>query len=157
MKIPFLKQLQRLAGPVAHEVELVAPAGSASAPIERAIRHLLAELPDMLMGAVVEVATGKTLATYTTDRDLRPGVVAGFNAEAVRQVQAAVRAQATPDEQVEEMLFTLPSQLHLLRLEATRRWFIYLAVETRDTNLAIAREVMRGAIALLNEVGGRRN
>ncbi|MDO7844907.1 hypothetical protein Q5H92_00950 [Hymenobacter sp. M29] len=150
MKIPFLKQLQRLAGPMAHEVELLAPTGPASAAIERAIRHLLADLPDLLMGAVVEVATGKPLATYTTDRDLRPGPVVGFNAEAVRQVQAAVRAQGTPGERVEEMLFTLPSQLHLLRLETTGRWFIYLAVETRDTNLAIAREVMRGAIALLD-------
>jgi hypothetical protein len=153
MKIPFFKQFQRLAGPVAHEVEMQAAPGSASAPIERAIRHLLAELPDMLMAAVVEVATGKPLATYTADRDLRPGPVVGFNAEAVRQVQAAVRAQGTPSELVEEMLFTLASQLHLLRLEASGRWFIYLAVETRDTNLAIAREVMRGAIALL-EPGG---
>lgn len=149
MKIPFLKQFQRLTGPVAHEVELLAATGPASTAIERAIRHLLAELPDLLMAAVVEVASGKPLATYTTDRDLRPGVVAGFNAEALRQVQAALRAQDSPSEKVEEMLFTLPAQLHLLRLVPTGQWFIYLAVETRDTNLAIAREVVRGGIALL--------
>jgi len=148
MKIPFLKQLQRLAGPVAHEVEL-ATTGPEGTLIEQAIRHLLSELPDLLMAAVVDVATGKALATYTTDRDLRPGVVAGFNAEAVRQVQASLRAQGTPQEKVAEMLFTLRSQLHLLRLVPSERLFVYLAVDSRDTNLAIAREVVRSGIALL--------
>ncbi|MBF9141782.1 hypothetical protein [Hymenobacter properus] len=152
MKIPFLKQLQRLAGPVAHEVELAAT-GPASARIESAMRHLLAELPDLLMAAVAEVASGKPLATYTVDRDLRPGTVAGYNAEAVRQVQAGLRALGTPAEQVAEMVFTLPSQLHLLRLVPPGQWFIYLAVDSRDTNLAIAREVMRSSLALLEPTG----
>jgi hypothetical protein len=152
MKIPFLKQLQRLAGPAALEVELAAT-GPASAAAERTLQHLLAELPDLLMAAVVEVASGKPLATYTVDRELRTASVVGFNAEAVRQVQALLRAQGTPGEQVEEMVFTLPSQLHLLRLVPTGQWFIYLAVDSRDTNLAIAREVMRGSLALLEPAG----
>ncbi|HEX8327634.1 MAG TPA: hypothetical protein VF629_08840 [Hymenobacter sp.] len=148
MKIPFLKQLQRLTGPAANEVVL-ATTGPESAAIEHAIRHLLAELPDLLMAAVVDVASGKPLATYTADVALRPGTVAGFNAEAVRQVRAALVAQGTPQEQVEEMLFTLPSQLHLLRLAPSGRMFVYLAVDRRDTNLGIAREVMRGGMQRL--------
>ena len=148
MKIPFLKQLQRLAGPAANEVVL-ATTGPESASIEEAIRHLLAELPDLLMAAVVDVATGKPLASYTSDVALRPGAVAGFNAEAVRQVRASLAAQGTTQEKVEEMLFTLPSQLHLLRLAPAGRTFIYLAVDRRDTNLGIAREVMRGGMQRL--------
>ena len=148
MKIPFLKQLQRLAGPATHEVAL-AVSGPGREPIEHAMRHLLAELPDLLMAAVVEVATGKPLATYTSERGLRPGTVAGFNAEAVRQVQASLKAMGAHAERLEEMLFTLPSQLHLLHLAPGELVFVYLAVESRDTNLGIARAVMRGAIALV--------
>jgi hypothetical protein len=151
MKIPFLKQLQRLAGPTALEVELAAP-GPIREPIERTMQYLLAELPDLLMAAVVEVASGKPLATYTAERSLRPAAVAGFNAEAVRQVQAAQQATGIAAEQLEEMLFTLPSQLHLLHLAPSGRVFVYLAVESRDTNLGIARAVMRGAIALVEPV-----
>ena len=148
MKIPFLKQLQRLAGPAPHEVQL-ATTGPERAPVERAIRHLLAELPDLLMAAVVEVSTGKPLATYTTDRDLRPTAVAGFNAEAVRQVRAGLLAQGAATADLQEMLFTLPSQLHVLGLVPSGHTFLYLAVDCRDTNLGIAREVLRGGMALL--------
>lgn len=148
MKIPFLKQLQRLAGPAANEIELVTT-GPASTRIEQAIRHLLAELPDLLMAAVVDVATGKPLATYTTDRSLRPATIAGFNAEAVRQVQALLAAQGAATEQLEEMLFNLPSQLHLLHLACDSQLFVYLAVDCRDTNLGIARAVMRSSIQRL--------
>jgi predicted regulator of Ras-like GTPase activity (Roadblock/LC7/MglB family) len=147
MKIPFLKQLQRLTGPAANEV--VAAAGPEGTYTEQAIRHLLEELPDLLMAAVVEVNTGKTLATYTIDRSLRPAIVAGYNAEAVRQMQAMVVAQRMTSESVEEMLFTLHSQLHLLCLAPSGQRFVYLAVDSRDTNLGIARAVMRGSIQLL--------
>ncbi|MBO2009883.1 hypothetical protein [Hymenobacter negativus] len=148
MNIPFLKQLQRLAGPVPNEVELTTN-GPEGINTEQTIRHLLDELPDLLMAAVVDVATGKPLATYTTDRGLRPATVAGFNAEAVRQVRASLAAQQSADEQLEEMLFTLPSQLHLLHLTPSGLRFVYLAVDSRDTNLGIARAVMRSGIQLL--------
>lgn len=148
MKIPFLKQLQRLTGPAANEVVVVA-AGPEGINTDAALRHLLDELPDLLMAAVVDVSTGKPLASYTVDRGLRPAVVAGFNAEAVRQIQAMVAAQQMTSESVEEMLFTLHSQLHLLCLAPSGQRFVYLAVDSRDTNLGIARAVMRGSIQLL--------
>jgi hypothetical protein len=98
---------------------------------------------------VVEAETGKPLATYTAERSLRPSAVAGFNAEVVRQVRASLAAQGIESEVLEEMLFTLPTQLHLLRLLPTGQQFIYLAVDCRDTNLGIARAVMQSSIELL--------
>jgi hypothetical protein len=148
MKIPFLKQLQRLAGAPTREVVLETT-GPESQRIEQAIRHLLAELPDLLMAAVVDVATGKPLATYAAERELRPGLVAGFNANAVQQVRASLATQGATQETIQEMLFTLSSQVHVVRLSPSGRLFVYLAVDHRDTNLGIAREVMRGGIALL--------
>lgn len=148
MKIPFLKQLQRLTGPATHQINLEID-GPASVVVEQAMQHLLAELPDLLMAAVVDITTGKPLATYTSDRELRISAVTGFNAEVVRQVRASLVAQNQVQESIEEMLFTLPSQLHLLHLVPTGQRFIYLAVDCRDTNLAIARDVMRNSIELL--------
>ncbi len=153
MKIPFLKQLQRLTGPAANEV-VVAAAGPAGSNTEAALRHLLEELPDLLMAAVVEVATGKPLATYTVDRDLRPAAVVGFEAEAVRQLQALVLAHHLTSERLEEVLFTMNSQLHMLCLAPSGQRFVYLAVDSRDTNLGIARTVLRSSIQLLEPLAG---
>ena len=41
---------------------------------------------------------------------------------------------------------TLASQLHLLRLGADGQHLLYLMVEEHDTNLALAREIMRQAM-----------
>lgn len=148
MNIPFLKHFQRLTGPVTNQVVL-ATTGPASSSVEQAMQHLLAELPDLLMAAVVDVATGKPLATYMAERELRTAAVAGFNAEAVRQVRALVASQGLVEEHLEELVITLPTQVHLLRLLTTGQTFLYLAVDCQDTNLAIAREVMRSGIQLL--------
>ncbi len=150
MKLPFLKQLQRLTGLPTHElvIEDTGP-GSESSGVEQALQHLLAELPDLLMAAVVNTETGKAAGLYTTERGLRPDLVAGFNAEAVRQVRAALVAQQATDEVVRELLFTLRSQVHVVHLSASGQQFLYLAADSHDTNLALAREVMRSASGLL--------
>jgi hypothetical protein len=48
------------------------------------------------------------------------------------------------------MLTTLRSQLHLLRLQPGGRHFLYLVADAHDTNLALARELVRQAINLLS-------
>ncbi|WP_201985629.1 hypothetical protein [Hymenobacter rubidus] len=151
MKIPFLKQLQRLTGPAPNQIEL-ATTGPGSAGIEQAMQHLLAELPDLLMAAVVDLSTGRPLATYTAERTLRPAAVVGFDVEAVRQVRALLLTQGTEPDDLEELLLTLPTQLQLVRLVPSRQQFVYLAVDSRDTNLGIARAVMHSSLALLGTV-----
>lgn len=54
------------------------------------------------------------------------------------------------DETIEDILISLSSQIHLLKLNKQGNKFIYLVVSSRDTNLAIAREVLRNHIDLTN-------
>ncbi|WP_380266814.1 hypothetical protein [Hymenobacter caeli] len=145
MKIPFFQQLQNWAGQPVRQL-VVAAAGPARAGIERVLRRVLAELPELLATAVVDVATGQVLAGYAASREFRPGAVAGPNAEVVRQLHALLGALPEQQEQLEEVMVTLRSQVHLLRLLPQNRQFLYLAVDCRDTNLAIAREVMRSSL-----------
>ncbi|UOQ78799.1 hypothetical protein MUN84_09825 [Hymenobacter sp. 5516J-16] len=135
--------MQELAGPAVNKV-VSAAAGAEKVSAERIIHHLLAGLPELLGAAVVEVESGQALASYTTSREFNLSKVVGFNAEVVRQQGRALAAlQLGPEEQLEEILITLHSQLHLLRLLPDGRRFLYVAVDCRDTNLGIAREVMR--------------
>lgn len=151
MKIPFIQYLPLLGGLPSRQVLL--GSGPAAAAASTALHYLLRELPDLLLAAVLEVATGQPLATYATERHYQPSLLAAPTAAVVRQLQAAQAAQGPAAEQVQEVLLTLPSQLHLLRLLPGNQQFLYLAVDSRDTNLAIARQLMQQAIEQLHSPG----
>ncbi|RSK46334.1 hypothetical protein [Hymenobacter perfusus] len=144
MQIPFLSQLQTLTGPPVNKIVGVASAGPARLAAEQILQHVLHGLPELLAAAVGQIASGQLLASYTTSRDFNPAKIIGFNAEVIRQQRQAMQAlHLPPDEQLTELLITLRTQLHLLRLLPDGQRFLYVAVDCRDTNLGIAREVMR--------------
>ncbi|MCA8833401.1 hypothetical protein [Hymenobacter pini] len=107
------------------------------------VEQLRAELPHLLAVAVVEVATGTSLAAYSVlpEQDWR--AAAGFQARLVQGKQEALAALALPNEQLEDILITLSSQLHLLRLTSTGEQLISLVVDANTTNLALARGILR--------------
>ncbi|RTQ45933.1 hypothetical protein EJV47_23975 [Hymenobacter gummosus] len=107
------------------------------------VQNVLAELPDLLAVAVVDARTGTSLAAHSNDASIAPATAAAFNAEVVRQKQKALTALNLIDEQIEDILISLSSQLHLMKLADGGRKFIYLAVSAQATNLATAREVLR--------------
>jgi len=60
-----------------------------------------------------------------------------------------MQALKLTDQTTEHILITLTSQLHLIKLVGGSTRFIHLVVNSRDTNLAIARAVLRGQVNLL--------
>ena len=63
--------------------------------------------------------SGVALASYANAPALNPETAAAHNAEVVRQKQKAVAALQLAGETIEDILITLTSQLHLLKLNAT--------------------------------------
>lgn len=149
MKIPFLTYITALGGPPTRQV-VTTGAGPLAAGAAAALQHLLAELPELLLAAVLDVATGQPLATYAAERHWQPSLLAAPVAAAVRQLQQGLATPEQAGEVLQEVLLTLPSQLHLLRLRPGGRQFLYLAVDSRDTNLAIAQQLARQATELLS-------
>ncbi|MBX0291509.1 hypothetical protein K3G63_13750 [Hymenobacter sp. HSC-4F20] len=143
MQLPFLNRLQDLTGPVVNKI-VSSATGAERAAAERILQNVLAGLPELLAMAVVHLDSGQALASYTTAREFNVGKVVGHNAEVIRQQRLALAALRLPaEEQLEEVLITLHTQLHLLRLLPDGRRFLYVVVDCRDTNLGIARAVMR--------------
>lgn len=143
MPIAFLQRLQTLTGPA---VNKIVPTGSGPDTIvaEQLLQRVITGLPELLGAAVVDIESGQALATYTTSREFNVGKVLDFNAEVVRQQRRAMQALGLPaDEQLSEILITLSNQLHLLWLLADGQRFLYTVVDCRDTNLGIARSVIR--------------
>ncbi|WP_022825201.1 hypothetical protein [Hymenobacter norwichensis] len=112
------------------------------------VQQVLAELPELLAVAVVDVASGANLAAHATAA-IEPGTAASFNAEVVKLKQKAMTALKLTGECLNDILITLSNQLHLLQLTPDGSRFIYLVVATQSTNLGIARAVLREQIGQL--------
>ncbi|OUJ75917.1 hypothetical protein BXP70_01105 [Hymenobacter crusticola] len=101
--------------------------------------------------AVVDVGSGKTLASHSNSVSINPEIAATYNTEVVRQKQKALTALALEEEQIDEILISLRHQLHLIKLMDAGHTFVYLVVKSSETSLAVAREVVRSQTLLLSE------
>jgi hypothetical protein len=120
-----------------------------SIPAGQAVQNILNDLPGLLAVAVVDISSGMALASHSNVASLNPETAAAYNTEVVKQKQKAMHALKLTGETIEDILISLTNQLHLIKLVGDGKKFIYLAVSSRDTNLAIAREVVRAQMDLL--------
>jgi len=119
-----------------------------SLPAGQAVQNIINDLPGLLAVAVVDISSGMSLASHTNS-SINPDTAAAYNTEVVKQKQKAIQALKLQGETIDDVLITLNNQLHLLKLVNDGKKFIYLVVNPRDTNLAIAREVVRAQVDLL--------
>ena len=114
------------------------------------IDGVITDLPGLVAIAVVDITSGMALASHSNSPAINPETAAAYNTEVVKQKQKAMSALKLSGENIEDILITLTNQLHLLKLNAAGNKFIYLVVNSRETNLAIAREVLRTYAGQLN-------
>ena len=120
-----------------------------SLPAGQAVQNIINDLPGLLAVAVVDISSGMSLASHSNS-SINPDTAAAYNTEVVKQKQKAMQALKLQGETIEDILITLTNQLHLIKLNPAGSKFIYLVVNSRDTNLAIAREVLRSHVAGIN-------
>ena len=116
----------------------------------KAIEAIVSELPGLVAIAVVDINSGMALASHSNSPTINPETAAAYNTEVVKQKQKAMAALKLTGEKIEDILITLTNQLHLLKLNSEGNKFIYLVVNMRETNLAIAREVLRTHVDQIN-------
>lgn len=120
------------------------PSAHERAQAESLVRSVVGELPHYLTVAVVDITSGQILAGQWAGHSGGAVEVAAANAELMRQAQQAIEAlQLSATEQLEDVLITLRHQLYLLRRLPQQDWLLYLAMRAQDTNLGLARTVLR--------------
>ena len=112
-------------------------------PAGQAVQNIIDDIPQLIAVAIVDVSSGMCLASHSNSPTINPETAAAYNTEVVRQKQKAMSALKLSGEKINDILITLTNQFHLINLLEDGKKFIYLAVNQRDTNLAIAREVLR--------------
>lgn len=136
MNIPLLSRFQQFRKPSQSATE-------ASIQAQATVDAVCRALPEVLAVAVIAIESGQSLASYAAQPSMNPAKAAPYNAEVVKQKRQAIEALGLTGEKIEDILITLREQLHLLRLSHDEQVLLYLAVNSRDTNLAIARDVLR--------------
>lgn len=123
---------------------------SVNSPAGKTVQEIMDALPTLMAVAVVDVQSGMALASHTNVPSLNPETAAAYNTEVVKQKLKAMNALKLNNEKLEDILMSLSSQLHLIKLTDDNKKFIYLVANSRDTNLAIAREVVRQSAVHIN-------
>ncbi|MDO7876765.1 hypothetical protein Q5H93_18615 [Hymenobacter sp. ASUV-10] len=113
------------------------------------VKGILSDLPTLVAVAVVETETGMPLASHANIADFDIETAAAYNTEVVKSKLKAIQALKL-NQTLQDILLTLTDQLHLLKLSPTGDKFIYLAVNSKDTNLAQARQIMKAHSASLS-------
>ncbi|GAB3874137.1 hypothetical protein GCM10028824_26910 [Hymenobacter segetis] len=116
----------------------------------KAVEAIINDLPSLVAVAVVDITSGMALASHSNSPSINPETAAAYNTEVVKQKQKAMSALKLTGEKIEDILITLTNQSHLLKLNSAGNKFIYLVVNSRETNLAIAREVLRTHVDEIN-------
>lgn len=118
--------------------------------MEFAVLDGLRDIRGYIASALVEVGSGRLRASDGDQAYLV--TVARGNAEIVR-AKRRLMEQLHVDDLLEEILVSLDREIHLIRpLESNHGLFLYLVLDRRQANLALARRQLR-AVDLQLDLG----
>ncbi|MFF3941538.1 hypothetical protein [Streptomyces phaeofaciens] len=115
------------------------------ANVEISLKEIMTTVEGAVGAAVVDYTSGMALGTMGGGKDLDLGVAAAGNTDVIRAKVRTMEHLGLKGE-IEDILITLGSQYHLIRLVQGRQGtglFIYLVLERGRSNLAMARHQLK--------------
>lgn len=91
--------------------------------------------------SVTEIETGMSYSSLSIDSSFDPELASAYNLEVVKAKMNAIKALGL-NEKINDILITLSNQLHILDVSEDGKYFIYLAVDSKNANLGLTRAVL---------------
>ncbi|MEU3460763.1 hypothetical protein ABZ721_12495 [Streptomyces sp. NPDC006733] len=115
------------------------------ANVEVSLKETMTSIEGALGAALVDYTTGMALGTLGGGKDLDLTVAAAGNTDVIRAKVRTMEHLGMKDD-IEDVLITLGSQYHLIRLLKGRGGnglFLYVVLEKAKANLAMARHQLK--------------
>ena len=115
------------------------------ASVEVSLKDVMTSVEGALGAAVVDYSSGMALGTLGGGKDLDLTVAAAGNTDVIRAKVRTMELLGLTG-QIEDILITLESQYHLIRLVTGRSGnglFLYLVLDKSRSNLAMARHQLK--------------
>ncbi|MEV0912203.1 hypothetical protein [Streptomyces hokutonensis] len=115
------------------------------ASVEVSLKEMMAGIEGAMGAAVVDYTSGMALGTLGGSKSLDLTVAAAGNTDVIR-AKVRTMEQLGLKGQIEDILITLDSQYHLIRLITGRDGnglFLYLVLDKGRSNLAMARHQLK--------------
>ncbi|WAA66507.1 hypothetical protein [Microbacterium oxydans] len=112
------------------------------------IADIAHDINGFIGASVVDLESGLPLASSSTRPNFDLDVASAYNSEIVKNKKRTIEALGL-EASLEDMLLTLDTQLHLLKM-VTDEMFLYLAADRQATNLALLRSAVNRHVAALN-------
>ncbi|MER6407981.1 hypothetical protein [Streptomyces viridosporus] len=115
------------------------------ASVEVSLKEIMTAVEGALGAAVVDYSSGMALGTLGGGKELDLTVAAAGNTDVIRAKVRTMEMLGLTS-QIEDILITLGSQYHLIRLVTGRNGnglFLYLVLDKSRSNLAMARHQLK--------------
>ncbi|MET9196173.1 hypothetical protein ABZX60_23120 [Streptomyces olivaceus] len=115
------------------------------ANLETSLKECLSAIDGATAAALVDYTSGMALGTLGGTKDFNLEVAAAGNTDVVR-AKLRTMEHLGLNEEIEDVLITLSSQYHMIRLLKSRGGnglFLYLVLDSSRANLAMARHQLR--------------
>ena len=108
--------------------------------LNETLEKIATDTSGFIAASLVDLDSGMTLAIKTSRTEFDLTAASAYNSELVKQKLKIMRTLGLSGS-IEDMLITLTDQIHLVKLIG-QNTFLYLAVDKKQSNLAIVRSAV---------------
>lgn len=110
--------------------------------LEQFTEDMKNNVPGYIATAITEVDTGICYVSHSNSTNFDPEIASAYNLEVAKAKKNAIKALGL-DANIQDILITLTSQIHIIDISEKGDYFIYLAVDSEKANLGMTRALLK--------------
>jgi len=99
-------------------------------------------VPGFIAVSVAEIKSGMAFYSNSVVAGFDPELASAYNLEVVKAKMNAIKALGLNGQEIDNIMITLTSQIHIIDVSDDGEYFIYLAVDSTKANLGMTKSIL---------------